>query len=165
MGDFCRGVGNFFYDPSNCDAGYWCGCRVRDKTKCIPKMESEYWVGHFTTNRTNTTAPVEIVIWSNAMGFEDATICKEGMYCPGKDDDALCPDSCPPGKVCKTPAKMEDCPSGGYCPVSSIVEIKCKGLQGCYDSGQRRFKPIITLVFYSFFDIVHSWTILFTKQN
>jgi len=43
---------------------------------------------------------------------------------------------------------MEDCPSGGYCPVSSIVEIKCKGLQGCNDSGQRRFHPTITFVLF-----------------
>merc|ERR1712161_69486 len=146
--DFCKGIGNYFYDPSNCDPGYWCGCKVRDKTKCIPKLKSEYWSGYFTTNTTNTTPSEKIVIWSNTYELKNATICPEGMYCPGKKFPALCPDSCPPGKVCKTAATMKDCPSGGYCPVSSTVEIKCKGLQGCYDSGQRRFKPIITLVLF-----------------
>merc|ERR1712238_462072 len=54
---FCNPVENFFYDPSNCDAGYWCGCKVRDKTKCIPKLNSKYWSGYFTTNTTNTIPP------------------------------------------------------------------------------------------------------------
>jgi len=111
-------------------------------------MNSTYWSGHFTTNTTNTENPEEIVLWSSGMGWENATICAEGMYCAGKDNHALCPDSCPPGQICKTAATMEDSPSGGYCPVSSIVEIKCKGLQGCNDSGQRRFHPTITFVLF-----------------
>merc|ERR1712238_303639 len=135
----CRPVGNFFYDPSNCDAGYWCGCNVRDKTKCIPKLKSKYWSGYFTTNTTDTTPPVEIVIYSSSNYDKNQSKCIPGMYCGGKDS-FLCPDSCHPGKVCKTPAEMKDCPKGGYCPVGSIVEIKCKGLQGCEESGQRRFK-------------------------
>merc|ERR1712238_179527 len=136
---FCNPVENYFYDPSNCDPGYWCGCKVRDKTKCIPKLKSKYWFGHFTTTTTNTTAPVEIVIYSSYNNDKDQSKCIPGMYCPGTKIPALCPDTCKPGKVCETAATMEDCPSGGYCPIGSIVEIKCKGLQGCEDSGQRRF--------------------------
>merc|ERR1712238_61211 len=145
---FCNPVENFFYDPSNCDAGYWCGCKVRDKTKCIPKLNSKYWSGYFTTNTTNTIPPEKIVIYSSYNFDKNQSKCIPGMYCAGKKSPTLCPDSCPPGKVCKTAATMKDCPSGGYCPVSSTVEIKCKGLQGCYDSGQRRFKPIITFVLF-----------------
>merc|ERR1712238_204064 len=136
---FCNPVSNLFYDPSNCDPGYWCGCTVTNKTKCIPKLKSKYWYGHFTTNTTDTTTTVEIVIYSTYNDDENQSKCIPGMYCAGKKTPTLCPDNCFPGKICKTAATMEDCPSGGYCPVGSIVEIKCKGLQSCNDSGLRKF--------------------------
>merc|ERR1712161_71559 len=94
----------------------------------------------FTTNTTNTIPPEKIVIYSSYNFDKNKSKCIPGMYCAGKKSPTLCPDSCPPGKVYKTAAAMKDCPSGGYCPIGSIVEIKCKGLQSCEDSGQRRFK-------------------------
>merc|ERR1712161_109804 len=148
---FCNPVSNLFYDPSNCDPGHWCGCTVTNKTKCIPKLKSKYWYGHFTTNTTDTTTPVEIVIYSTYNDDENQSKCIPGMYCAGKKTPSLCPDNCPPGKVCKTAATMKDCPSGGYCPVGSIVEIKCKGLQSCNDSGLRKFSAgsAVTLIILS----------------
>jgi len=133
---FCTPLGNEFYDPANCDPGYWCGCSVSDLTKCIPQNNSEYWSGHFTTNSTNN---VQVVVFSSPRGGEHATKCPPGIYCAGKKSPHFCPDYCTPGKICKNPGAREDCPKGGYCPAGSIVEIKCKGLQGCNDSGQRCF--------------------------
>ena len=67
----CSDVGSFFYSPSQCDPGYWCGCANADiysnSTQCTPSnnMNDTLWVGKYTeqifdpiTNATITTGNV-----------------------------------------------------------------------------------------------------------
>jgi len=143
-GPLCAPVGQFLYDPANCDPGYWCGCTSILESECLPTNDynTTKWMGRFTTmNNDGTTIVLEGLapfINENTVSGRIDLKCPEGFYCPGFSVADRCVDLCPPKKVCEDPSEAKECPKGSYCPIATTVALKCEGLQSCESEELRR---------------------------
>lgn len=142
-GPLCASVAQFQYDPANCDAGYWCGCRSSLPEECLP--DGGNWGGHFTTTYTNGTE----IIMTGVFEPEDVDLCPDLYYCPGKTATERCVDMCQIGFFCPNASVQIECTKDGYCPVASIAPRACEGMEACKSEGLRRFEvgPIVGLMF------------------
>ena len=72
--------------------------------------------------------------WKTDAGYfrqtanDTATKCTPGFFCP---ENTFQPVYCCPGFFCSTPATIEICPQGKYCPIGSISGQNCWGLAEC----------------------------------
>jgi hypothetical protein len=146
-GPVCDPVGQWLYDPANCDAGYWCGCSSILVEECIPTNDvGTHWIGHFTT--VNKTTGETIVLEGSRPHINRAfnrsmdLWCPDGYYCPGRNEVERCVDLCPPKSFCESPAEYRECPKDRYCPVATTEPLKCTGLQNCTAEGARRFSYV-----------------------
>ncbi len=73
--------------------------------------------------------------------------CGPNLYCPGDSDEDFCPDLCPDGNYCPTPAECIICPSGYFCPIGSVEPRECPRLAMCSE-GDIYFSswPLLVLV-------------------
>ena len=134
----CAGLGEYLYDPANCDPGYWCGCSSSNASRCFPSNDinsGSLWGGHFTVKNETSGEDIVLTGWFDGVGNK----CPQSYYCPGYKDPYRCVDLCEPGKICPDSSTMEDCPDGKFCPVGSTVPQECQGLELCEGSGERRF--------------------------
>lgn len=143
-GPLCAAVGQFLYDPANCDPGYWCGCSSILESECLPtnSYNTTKWMGRFTTtNNDGTTIVLEGLkpfINENTVSGSIDLKCPDGLYCPGFSDADRCVDLCPPKKVCEDPSEAKECPKESFCPIATTVALECEGLQSCESEGLRR---------------------------
>ena len=134
----CLGLGEYLYDPANCDPGYWCGCSTSNPERCFPSNDIEtgsLWGGHYTVKNETSGEEILLTGWFDGVSNK----CPKSYYCPGYAEPYRCVDLCEPGKICRDSSTMEDCPDGKFCPVGSTEPQECQGLEVCDGSGKRRF--------------------------
>ncbi len=73
--------------------------------------------------------------------------CAPSLYCPGDEDADACPELCPNGNYCPTPANLYICPKGYFCPRGSTSPRDCPRLSWCSE-GEDYFSsvPLVLLV-------------------
>lgn len=145
-GPLCRSLGEYLYDPANCDPGFWSGCSSSNPSDCIPSNDTSTtkWGGHFTT--INVTSGETVVFTGHFGGTADNNeqnigdgACPLSFYCPGKEDVDICVDLCPPNSYCPNSSVALTCPKNFYCPVATSVPKECINLESCDVEGLRRF--------------------------
>ena len=151
--NLCPSVGNFIYNPTYCDPGYWCGCSDPKKgQRCKPSNDTDnnFWAGRYTTAEsvidpiTNQSTPGKAVVYTGwASKFPDNYFkCSDTLHCPGREGgNYICPRLCNEGHYCPHPDKEFTCPVGSYCVQGSTEPIECSGLQLCNEEGMRNSLP------------------------